>query len=443
MNQEKTKKPKKSKSDQLRFLSQSARLEEAANPHIITATNWTICAGVLAFLAWAAITSVDEVARVPGEVTPQGFHQVIQHLEGGVVGEIRVADGDIVDAGDVLIVLSGAGVTEDLARARSERVFLELQRERLKAFVDGREPDFSRWQGDHPALVGDQARLFQSMSESRDREREVIGDQIAQKKQSLSILSSRAAMVRKNLSLAEDMYNRRRGLYQEGYISHISFLESEQQVNLLQGERNMIANETRQAEQAIREYEARLKALQASHRDDAFQELNRVESQLAQNREILQKVEHRVGRLEIVAPVRGLVKGLAVNTVGAVIQSGQPLMEIVPMDRPLVVDVRIPPQYIGHMRTGMPVQVKVSTFDFSRYGGIGGELDFISPSTFAGERGERFYRGRVRLDQNHVDGNPVMPGMTVMADIVTGDKTVMAYLLKPIHNSIQTAFSER
>ena len=292
-------------------------------------------------------------------------------------------------------------------------------------------------------LVRDQARLFQSMSESRDRERDVIGDQIAQKKASLSILASRAAMVRKNLSLAEDMYGRRRGLYEEGYISHISFLESEQQVNLLQGERNMIANETRQAQQAIQEYEARLKALQASHRDDAFQELNRVESQLAQNREIMQKMEHRVGRLEVTAPVRGLVKGLAVNTVGAVIQSGQPLMEIVPMDRPLVVDVRIPPQYIGHMRTGMPVQVKVSTFDFSRYGGIDGELDFISPSTFAGDRGERFYRGRVRLDQNHVDGKPVMPGMTVMADIVTGDKTVMAYLLKPIHNSLQTAFAER
>jgi HlyD family secretion protein/adhesin transport system membrane fusion protein len=175
--------------------------------------------------------------------------------------------------------------------------------------------------------------------------------------------------------------------------------------------------------------------------------MGQVDGLLAQNHEVLEKMNNRVGRLDVQSPVNGLVKGLTVNTVGGVIQPGQALMEIVPLDSQLVVEVRIPPQHIGHLKVGMPVQVKVSTFDFSRYGAITGKLEFLSPTTFMGERGERFYRGRVRLDKNYVGTNEaqniILPGMTVMTDIITGDKTIMAYLLKPIHNSIKTAFTER
>jgi HlyD family secretion protein/adhesin transport system membrane fusion protein len=141
------------------------------------------------------------------------------------------------------------------------------------------------------------------------------------------------------------------------------------------------------------------------------------------------------------------VKGLSVNTIGGVVQPGQALMEIVPLDKDLVVEVRIPPRYIGPMHVGQRVQLKVSSYDFSRYGSIGGTLDYISPTTFMGENGERFYRGRVRLDQNYVGHSPrqniIMPGMTVMADIITGNKTILEYLLKPIHRALLSSFSER
>jgi HlyD family secretion protein/adhesin transport system membrane fusion protein len=437
----------KQKADQLRFLSQSIRLEESVNPRIVRLTNWAICGSVVAFIGWAAVTHIDEVARAPGEVTPQGFQQIVQHLEGGLVHEIRVAEGDVVEQGQTVMVLNGAGIQEDLSRAKAEGVFLELQRERLKAFIENREPNFSQWLPEHDSLVNDQKQIFSSMIDRKAKERAIIRDQIEQKKQTISILLSRAETVRKNLTLAQDMYQRRKDLYSQGYISHISFLETEQQVNSLQGELSMVANETKQANQAISEYEARLKSLEASHRDEAFQELNKVESQIAQSLEIQEKLHNRVNRLEVTAPVKGLVKVLNVNTIGGVVQPGQALMEIVPLDRQLVVDVRIPPQHIGHMKVGVPVQVKVSAYDFSRYGAVPGRLEYISPTTFIGEQGERFYRGRVKMDRNYVgkntDKNLILPGMTVMADIITGNKTVMAYLLKPIHNSINTAFSER
>ncbi|MBU0859625.1 MAG: HlyD family efflux transporter periplasmic adaptor subunit, partial [Alphaproteobacteria bacterium] len=155
----------------------------------------------------------------------------------------------------------------------------------------------------------------------------------------------------------------------------------------------------------------------------------------------------RVQRLAVKAPVNGLVKGLSVNTIGGVVQPGQALMEIIPMDENLVVEVRIPPRYIGPLKVGQAVQVKVSSYDFSRYGSVTGTLDFISATTFIGENGERFYRGRVLLDKNFVGApaqkNILMPGMTVMADIVTGNKTILEYLLKPVHRAMLSSFSER
>jgi adhesin transport system membrane fusion protein len=132
--------------------------------------------------------------------------------------------------------------------------------------------------------------------------------------------------------------------------------------------------------------------------------------------------------------------------VGSVVQPGQTLMEIVPAEAPLVVALKIPPRYVGHLKPGQPVQVKISSYDFARYGSIPGRLDFVSAATFNGDNGERYFQGRVKLDQAYVGqdkGKAIMPGMTVMADIITGDKTVLQYLLKPLRNAISTAFTEK
>jgi len=257
----KSHKHNQTKEAQLRFLSQSARLEEAVNPMVVRLTSITICASVLAFLGWASITSINEVARAPGEVTPQGFQQVVQHLEGGLVQEIKVAEGQVVQKGQVLMVLDGVGTQQDLERAKSEQVFLSMQKERLQAFVDGREPNFTKWLPDQRSLVDDQNKIFQSMLQARKEERGIIEDQIAQKKQSIAILASRQDTVRKNLALSKDMYERRKDLYSNGYISHISFLQTEQELNALKGESNMVYNEIQQAKQEIKEYESRLQSL--------------------------------------------------------------------------------------------------------------------------------------------------------------------------------------
>lgn len=437
----------KSHETQLRHLSQSVRLQEAVHPRLVRLSIVSICLSVAIFTGWSAVTNINEVARAPGEIVPQGFQQVVQHFDGGIVREILVTEGQMVENGDLLVRLDGAGAQEDLDRAISQQTALLMQKERLQAFVDGREPDFSAIKGATPALVAEQMKVYGSMTGARGKEKMVIQDQVVQKRQYIGVLNSKLKTLQENMAIVQDKYDRIRELDERGSVAHIDYLEAKQELNSLKGESDKTRKEIMQAQSELREYEGRLSSMAAGHSDDAYQQLDVVVASLAQNSEIIAKQQERVNRLMVRAPVRGVIKGLAVNTIGGVVQPGQTLMEIVPLDKSLVVEARIPPQYIGNLKPGQPVQVKVSTYDFTRYGAVSGKLEAISATTFTGERGERFYRGRIVLDHSYVgkdrNANAVMPGMTVMADIITGQKTILEYLLKPIQRSLQTAFSER
>lgn len=431
---------------QTRYLSQAIQLEESVNPHIIRATMAMVSCAILAFLVWAGFTNINEVARTPGEVVPQGYQLTVQHLEGGLVQTIHVHDGDFVKQDDSLITISDASIKEDLERAKSKQLSLGLQAERLRAFAEGREPNFSSFEGAGLRMIEDQEIFFSGMRDARAKEAEIIRDQIAQKEQAIHSYAGDISTARKSLNIAQDMHSRRKELHAKGYVSDMQILEEKNRINEIQGNINRLNNQILVARQEIKEFEGRLLSLSASHKDEVNEKLDYILSEEAQNQEVIDKLNERIGRLEVRAPADGMIKGLAINTQGAVIQPGQKLMEIVPMEKGLEVQVKISPKDIGHIRIGQPVQVKFSSYDFSRYGSVRGELDQISATTFTSEDGGRFYQGRVTLNQDHVGFNPnnkILPGMTVMADVVTGEKTILQYLLKPIHVSIKTAFSER
>lgn len=437
---------KDKKDKQLRFLAQSIRLKEAASPRLVRATMTVVSLSVLGFIGWAAFANVHEIARTPGEVVPTGFQQVVQHLEGGIVREILVQEGDTVEKDQVVLRLDGVGVERDLTRATEQGLTLSLQEERLRAFIEGRKPNFPPEVAGRSDVLKDQEAFFAGMAAAREKERAIVTQQIQQKKQSIGALSADLQTARQNFNIISDIYKKRQDMYAQGVMSQVKLLETEQNYNLLQGQIRNINSQIAMAKSAIAEYENRLSSLDADNLDEANQQLDGILAGRAQNKEMIEKLKSRVARLEVRAPVRGIVKGLNVNTIGSVVQPGQVLMEIIPTDQPLIVSIKIPPRYIGHLRKGQDVQVKCSSFDFSRYGSVKGTLDFISAATFAAENGERYFQGRVKLARHYVGEDPhntVMPGMTVMADIITGEKTVLDYLLKPIRNTLSTAFTER
>ena len=431
---------------QIRHLSQAIQLEEAVNPAIIRTTMTTVSIAILAFTIWAGFTNINEVARTPGEVVPNGYQQVVQHLEGGIVEKINVAEGQTVHVGDIVLTLDGAGISEDLKRARAKEVAMMMQEERLRAYIERRNPDFTRFQADNAPLIQDQQNFFASMESNNAEERKVIDQQITQKKRIIGTLNAELQTARQNQEISTKLFAKKQELYAKGYLSETKYLEAQQALNSIKGDITQIESRMSVTNAEISEYKNRLSSLGFSQSDRVNERLDAITTERAQHEEMIAKLEDKQSRLSVKSPVSGVVKGLAVNTIGAVVRPGDTLMEIVPVNDDLVVQVKIDPQHIGHIKMGQQVKVKLSSYDFSRYGLVNGTLEQISATTFNGTEGDRYYQGRIKLEQNYVGeqkSNAIMPGMTVMAEIITGEKTILQYLLKPIHNSLKTAFSER
>lgn len=431
----------------LNDLTRSVLYEEVPNQNLVRLTILVIGIGALMFIGWSAVTSVNEVTRAQGEIIPSGYAQIVQHLEGGIVSEILVEEGDLVEEGEVLVRMGGVGAEQDFASLRERQTTLQLQAERLRALAYDKTPDFSKIAGDNADAVAYQEKLLEAARQANASERKVVEGQLAQKEQAIERLNAQKDTAQKELESAQEVLTMKNDMVKKGSVSRKDVIDSERDVTQRQGDLNALEAQIAEAQQAIGEYQSRLQNLEARTSDDALQELEEVETQIAQNQETLGKLEGRVDRQSVRAPVRGLVKGLRVNTVGGVIGGGEPLMEIIPLDRTLIVEARILPREVGSLKVGQPASVKVSAFDFSRYGFIEGKLEFLSATTFVDENQNSYYKGRISLSKDHVGPNEqrnlILPGMTVEADIITGEKTVLAYLLKPIHTSLDTAFRER
>lgn len=364
----------------LKNIGRSIMMEEPFIPQLMRFSIMAITATLLCFLVWASTTEITEVTRAEGEVVPSGYVQVVQHLEGGIVSDILVSEGEMVEKGQLMIRLDETRALENLARTQNELLALKIEQERAHALLENHEPNFKGLVSENESYANQQ-RSFDATVSAREKEASVIRQQISQKHEMVRSLEQR----REQLSVVNTQ---------------------------------IVA-----AKQGISEFEQRLASLGENHRDQAAK------------------------RFEIRAPTRGLVKSLEVHTVGAVIGAGQQIMEIVPVDTQMIVEAKVSTSDIGHVQVGQMVKIKVHSFDFVRYGIVEGTLESISPTTFIDKSNKAYYRAKIILRQPYVGQNSranlILPGMTVESDIMTGQKTVMDYLLKPIHVAAQTAMQER
>lgn len=432
--------------DPKKLLSQAAQLEEIQNPVLYRSLFVTIACMVMAFVIWSAITSISEIARAPGEVVPDGYVKVVQHLEGGMVDEIKVREGDAVQKGQVLMVLNGAGLNEDLTRAQKQLLSISLQEERLRAYIENRAPDFARFEGAQPEDLEDQHLFFSNMQAAKSSERNIVQEQVRQKEMSLRSLHTELEAERKNLDIERQLFAKREALYRKGFYSEARYLQSRQTLTEAEGRVQVISSRVGATKAEISEYQNRLSGLTTQTGDQTGERLDSLLAEKKQTEETIKKLTDRVARLEVRAPTDGWVTGMKVTTIGAVVRPADPLMEIVPKGEKMMVEVKIQPQDIARLQVGQPVNVKVSSYDFSRDGYVAGKLNYLSAATFTTPDGVKYYQGRIAVNHEYVGDshkNVILPGMTVMAEIVTGEKTILQYLLKPVHNSLRTAFTEK
>ncbi len=433
--------------DDLNKMNQSMELAETRLPMLLKLTMVTLSGAALLFLLWSALTHVKELARTEGQVLPSGYSQLVQHLEGGLVQEILVHEGDFVEKDQMLVRLDGAGLEEDFREQKLNVKALSLQAERIKAILEKREPDFSGM-GASPQSVNEQQRVYETMLAARNSELAVLDQQIAQRKTAIGRLQRGLATAKSNMLVAEESKSIYQNLNQKGLTSRTNLLKRTEEFNSRHGQVEANTAQIEEAKREMDEFIRRREAIVVQQRDSLYTEQHQIELQLAQATQNLKKRNDRVERLEVRAPVSGYVQDLRLNTIGSVIPAGQTLMKIVPMDEKLIVEARILPQQIGRVAPGQEVQVKIDSYDYIRYGTIPAELESVSAMTFVDEsRQQEYYKGRVRLSRNYAGHNEkanfILPGMTVDADIVTGEKSVLGYLLKPIQVAIHNSMREQ
>ena len=424
-----------------RYLSHAVLLEEGGISVFVRSAMVMLSVGFLALIAWSATTEIKETAITFGQVMPTSAVNKIQHLEGGIIEQIMVRDGDLVEQGQVLIRLKADGAQAELSQTETKLGNLQLEAERYRALAEGREPDFTTLMVQYPELAQNQDEIYRIQTELDANQSEILEVQIKERNAELAQLSEQEATLRKSVDLLSQEVTMRRSLYEQGLNSKVLFLNIQRELNEAQGNLSGVIAEKARARETIAEANLRLNELEKTQREEAITELGRLGGEIAQAREALRKLRDRVNRLEIIAPTRGYIKGLQFTTIGGVV------MELVPVDDVLIAETRISTEDIGHVHLGQPVTVKVSAFDFIRYGGINGELVSISASTFVDEDGRPYYKGKVALEADAVGegaaAQKIIPGMTVQADIQTGERTLLQYLLKPVYVSLDQAFSER
>jgi len=436
----------RNKTEQLRILSQSAMLEEARTPYLVRTTMLIICLAFFIFVTWTAFTKIKEMARTTGEIIPSSYIQSIQHLEGGIVKEILVRDDDSIKKGQVLIRLEGENVHADYKRVLAKLHHLRLKAARLRAFISGNREEFNRLTK-KISRHSTEEDLLASMLDGLKRQQEILNQQLNQKKEQKKLLEEQLETAKKALQIAKTAFKTQNQLYKERLVAETTYLAVVREMNQQQGQVNQLTVKVNQAREAISEYEWRLQSLLVETRNKALEKLGSIEGEIAETEALQKKLADQIARLDIRSPVDGLVKGLEVHTIGGVIAPGRQLMEIVPAGSDLLAEVKISPNDIGHIKVGYPVIVKITSYDFSRYGAINGTVTGLSATTFANQHGQTFYKGMISLEKNYVGNtegqNMILPGMIVNADIITGEKSLLAYFLKPIYKAMNSAFRER
>jgi len=432
---------------QRHLMTEPITYEEEALPGFVRVALLSVAVLLALFVTWAALVEIDEVARAPGQVMPSGAVKMIQHLEGGVVGEILARDGEQVFAGQVLVRMDPAQARAELKQMRAREAGLLIRAERLRAIADGRAPDFGAWEAEYPALVAEERRIWNGRTETARTDLTIIDSQVEQRRRELRQLRDSLSIAEQHLDIAREQLAIREKGVSAGVVSRQVYLETKRAQITAEGEIARLREQIELGEKALDETTRRRDSLELTQRQEALDELGGVTAELAQVNGVLDKLRDRVARLEVRAPTAGLVQDLRVHAAGEVVPPGGVLMQLVPTEDQLQAELELSPRDVGHVAPGQKVKIKISTYDYTRYGWMQGELVRVSPSTFLGDDGAPHYRATVRLGRSWMGddpaSNPILPGMTIEADIVTGEKSLLAYLMRPIYVALQSSFHER
>lgn len=399
-----------------------------------------------ALFAWTGVASVDRVVRTQGRVIPSGKPQLVQHLEGGIVSQVYVKEGDVVAKGQNLVAVSDLMANSSRGEKTARLNGLAARAARLQAEADG-APRFNAPAGlaatapevrnENDSFLARQAKLQQTTR--------VLDEQIAQKRQEAAEQDARRRGLTGELDVARQQLALITGLLARNAGSQLELLEAKARVERLTTQIRESETAMPRLASAAQELQARRAETVAQFRSEARGTLADTQVDMQRLRQELNAEDDRVKRTVVTAPAAGTVNKLLFNTVGGVVKPGDTLLELTPEDEAVVIEARASPAERGAIQVGQKAVVRVAAFDYTVFGTLAGKVTEISADSLVDEHGERYFRMGIAVDpaSQRALGQPLSPGMTVTADAVTGQRTVLQYLLSPIRGLGSTAFRDR
>ncbi len=401
------------------------------------------------FVIWANLATLDEVARGEGKVVPSSEVQAVQSLDAGIVEEVFVREGDEVKSGQVLIRLSDVEASSDLGANRSRYLSLQAAIMRLQAEAEGKSTvEFSEevMKG-APSAVTEEINAFRANNQQLQGQLNILGQQLSQREQEVREISMRASDLRGVISLQNQEKEMIAPLVAKGSAPKLELLQLDRTIKEKATELNSVLSSLPRAQSAASEVRARIEDATTSAKAQAQTELAAKLMEMNEIKERLSALGDRKTRKELKSPVNGTVQEITMKTVGGVIKPGDDIIKIVPKDDQLIVEAKVKPSDRAFIYPGQHAVIKITSYDFSIYGGLEGEVVDISADTIEDEKKNSFYRVRLRTYESQLKHRgevlPIIPGMVATADILTGHKTVMQYMLKPFIKTLDVAFKER
>jgi adhesin transport system membrane fusion protein len=406
---------------------------------------------VMALLAglvgWAAFAKLDEVSTAPGQVVPAGKVKVIQHLEGGTVLDIFVHEGDMVKEGQKLLDLDlpVSAVNKDELQVRIDGLVLQMAR--LKAEADGTTLVFPDAEAKrHPELVETERRNHLAALQNLQATLSVFDEQARQFGLEVQELQAKQHAQQASLALLKKKMEMSDELLKEGLVSKMDNNELESQVEDLQGQLEILKSSIPKSQSRLDEVKERAAEEKIKFSHAALNDFGDAQLNLERDRQLMIQASDQQRRASLVSPTDGVVKSLHFNTVGGVVRSGEDIMEIVPAHDQLQIEAKLSPLDRGYVTIGQPAEVKITAYDYTRYGGLTGTVVQVAPDTTTSSDGQAFYRVIIETDKSSLgdhDALPITPGMGAMVDIHTGQRSVLRYLMTPVLKLKAEAFRER
>ena len=396
-------------------------------------------------LMWSAVSRVDEVTRGEGKVIPSRQLQVLQSLDGGVVSEILVREGEVVQPDQILLRIDQTRFASSVRESRVQYTALVAKAARLKALAEGTEfkvpDDVAK---EDPKTVEEERRLYESRRNELETTTSIARQQLTQRQQELVEVRAKYEQAARAYEISAKELAVTKPLIASGAVSEVELLRLERDVGRFRGERDMAAAQSQRIQASISEANHKLEEVGIAFRNESGKELADTMPKLNSVAESGVGLSDKITRSVLRSPVKGTVKRLLINTVGGVVQPGKDVVEVVPLEDNLLLEARVQPRDIAFLRPGQKAVVKFTAYDFSIYGGLEGKLEHIAADSVIDEKGNAFYTVRVRTNQSTLGNNlPVIPGMVAEVDIITGEKSVLSYLLKPVLRAKARAFTER